>query len=229
MRNYVAFAMFCFSLLVSNVSYGAGNSVYMDQIGDNSTLTVTQTGSGNALGTNSASAKFGGDSQTVLITQIGMNNTHDVTIDGSRTTFNSNVTGNNNQTAINCGTPGSGSCNDATLKANASGDGNTMRIRSTGMSDSEIIITGDTNTAVINNSSSSLLGSKALIDISGGNDNSVGIVQDGTAGVNGHDASVTVVGASNTVNVAQGGTVDSTVRVTTTGSSNTINIKSNHQ
>lgn len=229
MRNFVAFAMICFSLLLSNVSYGAGNSVYMDQIGDNSTLTVTQTGSGNSLGTNTASAKFGGDSQTVLITQIGMNNIHDVVVDGSRTTVNSIVTGNNNQTTIGCGTVGSGVCNDTNIAANATGGGNIMKITTKGMSDSQIQITGDQNSAEINNTSTSLLGAKALIDISGGNGNYVGIVQDGPAGVNGHDASVTVVGATNTVNVAQGGSVDSIVRVTTTGSSNTISVKSNHQ
>jgi hypothetical protein len=69
-------------LLISVNVFGADNSIYIDQSGDNSTIDITQTGSGNVIrgiqgvGTsNSTPAKMYGGSSAIDIQQIGSTNT----------------------------------------------------------------------------------------------------------------------------------------------------------
>jgi len=71
-------------LSISATSWGVDNSIYIDQSGDNSTITMTQDGAGNKVngiltnGTASTNpqdpAKLKGDVQTVTIEQAGPNN-----------------------------------------------------------------------------------------------------------------------------------------------------------
>ena len=97
MKNIIAsLVMFVFAL--SNAY--AGNSVYIDQIGNNSNLNVTQTGSGNNVGAPTANMISHGDSQTINVEQIGVNNNANVNIVGSGTAAASSVTGNQNSIKI---------------------------------------------------------------------------------------------------------------------------------
>ena len=48
-----------FFVMVQNV-YAAGNNVYVDQIGDGSTINITQTGNSNAVGNATVKATFNG-------------------------------------------------------------------------------------------------------------------------------------------------------------------------
>ena len=70
-------------LSISATSWAVDNSIYIDQTGDQSTITMTQDGSGNkvkgillngALGANTDPTKLKGDQQTVTIEQTGATN-----------------------------------------------------------------------------------------------------------------------------------------------------------
>lgn len=71
-------------LSASAISWAADNSIYIDQAGDNSTITMTQDGSGNKVkgigttvgsaGTDGTTSKLVGNAQTVNIEQTGQNN-----------------------------------------------------------------------------------------------------------------------------------------------------------
>lgn len=71
-------------LSVSATSWAADNSIYIDQTGDSSTITMTQDGSGNKIkgigttvgsaGTDGTTAKLNGNAQTINIEQTGQNN-----------------------------------------------------------------------------------------------------------------------------------------------------------
>lgn len=225
MRNFIA-SLVMFVSVISN-AYAAGNQVYIDQIGNNSNLNVVQTGDGNNAGSATANTISHGDSQTINIQQIGVNNNTNFNIVGTGTSASSTVTGNLNTTVITCGSD-SGTCDNATLHANATGDNNNMSITSVINSTSTIDITGGGNHATINNTSTNMLGASAAITVQG-DSNTVGVTQDGVAGTNGHSATVSVIGTQNNVSVMQGGMSDSTVSVSTNGIGNNISVKSNHQ
>ena len=70
-------------LSASTISWATDNSVYIDQAGDNSTITMTQDGAGNRVkgiltngtaGSNTDPVKLVGNVQTVTINQVGPNN-----------------------------------------------------------------------------------------------------------------------------------------------------------
>ena len=67
-------------LLAATVMLSLGvsaNEIYIEQVGDSSTISVTQDGTGNKVGdTGTGNEAFiGGGSNTVTIDQIGSNNT----------------------------------------------------------------------------------------------------------------------------------------------------------
>jgi hypothetical protein len=53
-------------------------------------------------------------------------------------------------------------------------------------------------------------------------------LQAGVAAINGHDIGLVIVGATNLVDIKQGGTVDSKIVSNINGSGNNLTIKSNH-
>jgi Curlin associated repeat len=204
------------------------NSVYMDQYGSNSTITITQTGSNNAAGTELKSNVFHGNSQVISMLQIGSGNVADVTMNGDGASLTSNVNGNLNSVTVNCGTGASGpgaSCTDSVLTATITGGNNTINNTNGSKATSSITLNGDHNSATINNTSNNLLGAVSSINAVGGY-NTLSITQDGPAGLNGFVASIDVAGSSNTISVTQSGTVDSNVQIKSIGSSNTITVRS---
>lgn len=202
------------------------NSVYIDQVGSNSTISMTQTGSGNTLGTESKSTSFGGNNQIVMITQIGANNVGEFNIQGGGANVTSNVNGNLNTVSVSCGAGGTTTCADTIIESNATGSMNTLTTTAGGKSTAKINLTGDSNRATITNTTTNMLGSRAEIVSTNGDGNTLSITQDGPAGLNGFAAKIDVNGGSNTVSVTQGGTVDSTVSVKSIGSGNTITVHS---
>ena len=80
LSKYILTAML---LSVSAISWATDNSVYIDQAGDNSTITMTQDGAGNRIkgiltngtaGANTDPSKLVGNNQTVTVNQAGPNN-----------------------------------------------------------------------------------------------------------------------------------------------------------
>jgi hypothetical protein len=202
------------------------NSVYIDQVGSNSTISMSQTGSNNKLGDETQAAIFTGNNQVVAIMQVGANNVGNFNIQGSSASVTSNVTGNLNTVTATCGASGTTSCTDTVIEANATGGGNTLSATVGGKSTAKINVTGDTNTATISSTTSNMAGSRAEITSTGGDSNNLSISQNGPAGLNGFSAKIEVTGGGNVVGVTQTGTVDSTVNVKSTGSNNNITVHS---
>jgi hypothetical protein len=221
-----------FAYFISTSAWAQANTVYIDQIGNNTVIDMTQTGSNNVIGTGSSNTKSYGNNQQITISQIGNNNVAALNIQGNNSTVLSTVTGSLNNLTIDCGA-GQGnlnSCNDSNITANATGDSNNMTVTSGGKNLSNSNITGDTNNLTITSgvdNSNNLIGSKSEVTVIGGL-NSITLVQDGVAGGNGHDAKVQVTGDSNQVGVYQGGATDSKVDIKSLGNSNTITVRSNH-
>ena len=219
-------ALLSFLVMVQYAS-AASNNVYVDQIGDGSTINITQTGNSNAVGNATVKATFNGQNNTVTVDQIGNSNVTSLTVAGDGVTVSSLVTGDNNTVGISCGA--GGSCTGSTITNTITGDNNTVNQTADGLTLSSVTINTDNNTVNIQNDSSAVSGAKSTVLIDGGGGNSVAITQTGVAGLNGHEADVNIYGATNTVDIKQGGGVDSKVITSITGSGNTLNVKSNHQ
>lgn len=212
-----------FFVMVQNAN-AASNVIIVDQIGNSSTISFTQTGLGNSIGDSTNHAIVNGNSNAITIDQIGNNNTAAYSVDGDNNTLSHSFTGNYNQLSMLCST-----CSAITMTDTIMGNSNIInRNFDTSASTSTINIQSDNNDVTINNDSSAIAGAKSTVDISGGNGNTVQIRQTGAAGTNGHEATLAIVGATNTVNIDQGGNVDSTVHATITGSGNTMSINSNY-
>ena len=205
-------------------AYAAGNSIYIDQIGDGSNITLTQTGSNNGIGTTTTRSSFNGTNNTVSVSQIGNQNNQLINVVGDGVTLNSTISGNTNQVDINCT-----SCTASSITSSVTGSSNLVTITNENLANTALTIDSDNNTVTMTNNTSSVAGVNNTINISGGNGNQLTIDQTGVAGILGHKIDLAVTGALNNVQIGQGGSVDSVVNSTITGSSNTLIIKSNHQ
>lgn len=215
-------------LLSTSISYAQSmNRVYIDQIGNNSVIDITQTGSGNILGNNNNNLRFNGNSQNITILQIGANNTGAFNIQGSGTTVVSSATGNLNTITIACGAgqAPNNACVDSTLTANASGDNNVIGITAGSKTNSNTNLTGNNNLVTITSSTANMLGSRSTITANG-NSNEITVDQNGVAGLEGFYTNIDVTGSSNLIGVTQSGTVDSNVFIKSIGSNNNIIVRS---
>jgi trimeric autotransporter adhesin len=175
------------------------NEVYIEQVGDSSTITVTQDGTGNKVGDSGTGneAFIGGGSNTVTIDQIGSNNILAMVVNGASASVVVDVVGSGNESTINCGTTQSAGCSSSTIKQVISGDDNivTQNLGTGANHYSEINITGSTNTVTHTSTNS------------------------GASTVN-----ITATGDLNTIGVTQSGLTAKTVSVNSTGNSNTVSI-----
>lgn len=220
----IAFLSF---LVMFQYANAASNTIYMDQVGDGTTITITQSGDSNQIGSSTTRSTFNGDNNTVTIDQIGNGNITNIQLYATGATVTKSVTGNTNTTELNCGGMGS-SCGASTISNVISGDSNSVTHNVDGLTNTSVTINSNSNTVTINDTSSAIAGSKNTINISGGDSNNLAIAQAGVAATLGHETDVTVVGATNTIDLRQGGTVDSKIVSTITGSGNNVLVKSNH-
>jgi hypothetical protein len=210
-------------LVMFQYANAASNNIYVDQIGDGSTISITQTGSGNQLGSTNNRATLNGNNNNITVQQIGNSNVTNLNVQGDGATVSSIINGNSNQSTIDCS-----GCTGATISKTITGNGNEVSITNDGMADTVVNVTSDNNTVTLTNNSTATAGVVNRIDISGGNGNQVVADQTGAASTTGHSLDLTITGAMNTATIKQGGTVDSKVNTTITGSSNTLTVKSNH-
>jgi hypothetical protein len=186
---------FVFAML--GVSFGYANDVYVEQVGDASTITINQEGTGNRVGTALDSVYIGSGSNEVAIDQIGSGNELDMVVNGSATNVTVNTVGSGNKQIINCGTTSSAGCSGSTITQTVTGDDNiiTQNLGSGANHTSNITVTGDTN--IITNTST----------------NTATTVNN-----------ITVAGDQNNVSLTQSGMLPKNVTVNSTGSLNTISI-----
>ena len=107
------------------ISSGAwANDVYVEQIGDNAIVSITQTGAGNmvngnvgGLGNVDDPALILGDLNDVTVSQIGAGNIASLIINtpGTGSTVVVSADGSSNTQTIGCGTALSASCNASTI------------------------------------------------------------------------------------------------------------------
>jgi hypothetical protein len=177
------------------------NDIYIEQIGDGATVTLTQDGSSNRIGSENTPSIIKGDANVVTVDQIGSSNELDILINGTAVTATVTTTGSYNTQSITCGTSNTASCGSSFIKQQITGDNNTVtqNLMSAATQYSEILVSGDYNT----------------------------ITHD-TTGTGAHSAIITVAGGvalgGNTISLTQGGTNAQQATITSTGNSNNITI-----
>lgn len=201
-------------LMVSGmVSSGAwANDVYVEQIGDNAIVSITQTGAGNMINGNVGgtgnvddAALIRGDLNDVTISQIGSGNILSLILNneanGTGSTVVISADGSSNTQSIGCGTALSSSCNASIIRSEITGNSNnTVQMLSGGAVQSKIAINGNYNN-----------------------------VTHTASGVGQHSGEITVSGsgvsgAANAVTLTQSGAMTKNAIITSNGSNNNINI-----
>jgi hypothetical protein len=229
-RKLITFVM-ALLLVGSAVADSGGNSVYIDQTNaDQSTVSITQTGSNNNFGdsnmTTGTPFAIEGNSMILTVLQNGMNNsitgnfiggnsTADLTQDGNTNTTNLNmgnfgtssgaykmfVSGDNNNTYFNIGITRDASNYKYAALLTGSNNNLTNNINSKN-TDNMFVVTGSTNTIT-----TTQIGSN-------------GLVQTG-----GHNINSSIIGSNNALTVLQDGTTNpNSISVNVTGNSTTTNI-----
>jgi hypothetical protein len=203
-KEHIMFKQFGIMAVMAALFWGSGvlaNDVYIEQVGDGATITITQDGTSNRVGDLGTPALILGDANVVTIDQIGSSNSLDMTINGAAITATVTTNGSNNTQVIDCGTANSATCGSSFIKQEVTGDNNTITqtLLASATQHSEILITGDYNT-----------------------------VSHTTSGNAGHSGTITVTGGvaleGNTVSLTQGGTNAQQSTITSTGNGNTITV-----
>jgi hypothetical protein len=197
------------------------NKVFIDQVGNSNTVTLTQSGSGNNIGVSASDyATITGDSNTVTMSQTGDGNKANYKITGNGNTYTSVVTGNNNDVLVTCGTS-AGACTGVIIDQSITGNANKLVETIAGSAiNSKTKIVGNLNDLQYN-----LLSSNGKLDVDiSGDSNILRHTQNGSAGVDGHNLKVAIVGSLNQITTTQGGTIDTTVNIKVNGGSNIINV-----
>jgi Curlin associated repeat len=235
MYNYIKLWTVVLALFTS-VAFGADNSIYIDQSGDNSTIDVTQTGAGNVVrgiqgvgSSNSTPAKIYGDNNAVDVRQIGSTNTLNLGVNTSTATGRSYgidltyyVTGNSATATINSNNAGTGTSgsnfidvrqtgNSAGLNLNMLGSKNDFTAVTSGGASNSIVATINADSTVNN------------ISMTGGGSNTLTETITSNKATN----NITTVGASNGITLTQSGTAGTNGHAFTldlTGSSSTFNV-----
>jgi len=197
------------------VSAGAwANDVYVEQIGDNSIVSITQTGAGNLVngnvggtGNTDDAALIRGDLNNVTINQIGAGNTLALIINnetnGTGATVVVSADGSNNTQTIGCGTALSSSCNASIIRSEITGNNNnTLQMLSGGVVKSTIAVNGNYNNVTHTASGVGLHSGEITVSGSGSNGaaNAVTLTQSGALAKN---AVITSNGSNNNVSVTQ--------------------------
>jgi len=232
---FVASAMFWGSGV-----WAADNSIYIEQAGDNSTITMTQDGSGNRVkgillngsaGGTTDPAKLTGNAQTINIGQVGSNNTLAL---GINSTQGGSVTGYSN-IGVNLNYQVTGSNNTGYININNNGvgtsSGNVIGITQDGGATATLNMTGTSNQLTVNTAGGSgniFTGTinadetVATVNQTGGGGNETTLNMTGNKG----SISLTSVGASNITSVTQSayGSTGAQVIIDITGSGNTTTV-----
>jgi hypothetical protein len=183
----------------------AANEIYIEQVGDNATVTLKQAGNNNTIGDAIAPAFIGGGQNTVYIEQSGSSNQLAMLVNGAGTNVTSIVTGDSNQQTITCGTSISASCSGSAITHTITGDSNDVKsILGTngGAHTSNITVLGDYNH--VTHSSSGSGANSATINVSGnGTGATPNAITVSQSGMNTHSATVNASGNNLNISIIQ--------------------------
>ena len=227
------------------------NELYVSQIGDSLQLDITQTGSGNSIGTSSLDMVLEGDDMTFAITQIGDSNTIVATIKGDTYTGTWDFAGNSNAIDLQCSAAGAANCEAVTMLLTVNGDSNTFDFDIGNINDGSsanvtFTVDGDNNViessingtnAVLNvtidnttslasggvSNSATTLGNTSLS--ASGSGNILDVEQNGDGAGGGHSVTLDITGGGNTYNIIQDSNLtDQTINGTFVGDNQQVNI-----
>jgi hypothetical protein len=217
----------------ASLAIATTNRIFIDQSGDNPNVNMTQEGSGNKAGSAARPVYLRGIGQTVVTRQIGASN--DINLEVVNDTTGSGVgakvtiqqLGDSNKVDAACGygnasdgnTALSG-CNAADLNWKFSGNSNELQFRGSGDDiKSSIDVSGNTNKFYMD-----VIGDKHTQTIKVvGNTNTMHINQSST-GAAGSSIWIDLNGASNTMTIAQTGSIDNVLNIKSVSNSGTFNI-----
>ena len=201
------------AILMASAMLSSGafaNDVYVEQIGDNAIVSITQTGAGNLVngnvdgtGNTTDAALITGDLNDVTINQIGASNTISMIINnaanGTGATVVVSADGSNNNQIVGCGTALSSSCNASIISSQ---------------------ITGNSNNTIQNLNGGVV---KSTIAINGNYNN----VTHTASGIGQHSGEITVSGSgtnvlANAVTLTQSGAMTKNAVITSNGSNNNV-------
>jgi hypothetical protein len=205
------------AILMTTVMLSSGvwaNDVYVEQIGDNSSVSITQIGAGNMVNGNIGGtgnvddmALIRGDLNDVTVSQIGVGNILSIVLNnesnGTGATVVVSADGSNNTQEISCGTALSSSCNASVIRSEITGNNNnTVQTLSGGAVQSKIAVNGNWNNVTHTASGAGQHSGEITVSGSGvsGAANAVTLIQSGAQTKN---AVITSNGSNNNVIVTQ--------------------------
>ena len=199
------------------------NSIYIDQVGDGSTINLTQEGQTNKIGF-SEGERFvlEGDGQTVTVKQDGNNNIIKGSVEqADAVDYNTTVTGDNNTLEYDQG--GSGSIAGSTKTLTVDGNLNTLKFEQATTSSAlnatqNIAVTGNSNTytSTINSND---VGNTVTV---AGNSNTIAMTQQGAVGKN---VEMLLTGSSNNISLTQKSTTNAdTIKINSQGTGSELTI-----
>lgn len=216
------------ALLSTAATSAYGNDLFVNQIGDDLTLTVTQSGTGNTIGDAVTALTLNGNDMTFTIEQQGDNNVISAIINGNTYTGEWQFIGNNNTVDLTCDSLGQAQCEVVTVDIFTTGSDNTYNvyIGEAKIADNLLVsfdVSGDGN--IINaNLDAANADVTIIIDNAGGLGNTFNIDQDDAGSVNGHSLAVDHTGGNSTFNIIQSGLVDKIINVVSFGDNQVVNI-----
>ena len=218
-------------IMISNNAL-SDNVVYIDQAGDSATISITQDGTDNSVGSSNIVSRSGGVSTVIDIDQIGASNAIDYAIYGDRASVTANIISSSSLVSLSVGTTGGSNAgsDDITILLDVSVnnsneiDFNVGAVAS-GVDDVtiDVSISGGTNIVSVNEESTAvvILNDKLTqVDVSG----SLNTLNIGKSGAGQHDTIISHTGDSSMFDVAQAGAENSTVNVLSNGSGSSFNI-----
>lgn len=221
------------------------NEIYIEQIGDNLDLDITQDGQNNSAGDSNADMTLEGDDMTFAITQTGDNNAIDAVIKGNTYTGTWVFTGDTNTVDLTCDDTSGVNCENVTLNITTTGDDNLYEIYVGESADADglaanFTVTGDGNvlqsdidgesvvvTVVLNNASTTSTTQVTDSGTSnqtgeGGNLINLDISGDGDSA--GMEVILDITGGGNNVDITQSGIYDNKVDLDMTGDNGEVTI-----
>jgi hypothetical protein len=211
------------------------NRIFIDQNGANPNVNMTQDGTGNKAGSAARPVYLRGIDQTVVTRQIGVGN--EIMLEAVNATTGSgqgvNITiqqlGDNNVVDAACGygnasdgTTALTGCKAADInwRFNTGSDSNNLQFRSTGDDlKSAIDVSGDGNTFRID-----AIGNKHSQTIKVVGDTNTFNINQRSIGNNGSSIWIDLNGTSNTMNIAQTGSIDNVINIKSVSNGGTFNI-----
>ena len=212
------------ALMTSSFAYAQSttNSIYIDQVGDGSTITLTQEGQGNQIGDRSTQTPVNleGDGQIVTVTMTGNQNTLNGDIkqsDGSSTTVT--ATGDSNKFVFDVGN--SASTGGSTSNITVSGSSNELNFTQGATSSATNLNQTITFTGDLNKYTSTIETNDVTNTVTvSGDSNQFNVVQNGYAGKN---IDLTMSGSTNDITINQKSTLTvDAIKINTVGNGSTM-------